>query len=59
MSNDRFWDVSKMSIELRPWMKLAAVMSLVLPSTSFHFITFLSGMFHSRSFPSSEADRKN
>jgi len=40
-------------------MKLAAVISLDSPSTSFHKVTRLSGMFHKRSFPSKDADKKN
>lgn len=40
------------------WQKFAAVISRVWPSTSFHNATFLSGMFHSLSFPSREPLRK-
>lgn len=40
------------------WQKLAAVMRRVWPSTSFHRATFLSGIFQSRSFPSSEPLKK-
>ncbi len=40
-------------------MKFAAVTSLESPSTSFHKVTFFSGMFHRRSLPSREALRKN
>merc|ERR1719341_2313370 len=41
------------------WQKLAAVMSFVGPSTSFHSATFLSGMFQSRILPSREPEMKN
>ena len=40
-------------------MKFAAVMILQFPSTSFHRVTFFSGMFHSRNLPSSDPERKN
>ena len=40
-------------------MKFAAVMSFAFPSTSFHSITFLSGMFHNRTLPSRDALKKN
>jgi len=40
-------------------MKFAAVINLDSPSTSFQSVTRLSGIFHKRSFPSNEADKKN